>query len=130
MKKALCLIMATGLLALVGCQPSKPEDVAKAYMNQQISAHEGFDLDTSGLKYEIVEQTEGTAKVLVSGDIAVQAQLDLVKTGGKWTLSENAPEAEAEEPEMPAETSHEATHETSQEATHEASQESSHTKAD
>jgi hypothetical protein len=96
--------MAMGILAVIGCQPSKPEDVAKAFMNQQISAHQGFDLDTSGLKYEIVEETAGTAKVLVSGDIAVEAALNLVKTGGKWAVAGNEPEVV--EPEKPAETSH------------------------
>lgn len=104
MKKVLCLVIATGLLAVIGCQPNKPEDVAKAYMNQQISAQQGVDLDTSGLKYEMVEETEGTAKVLVSGDVAVQAELNLVKTGGKWTVAGNEPEVG--EPEKPAETSH------------------------
>ncbi|MEJ2642293.1 MAG: hypothetical protein P8010_22275 [Desulfosarcinaceae bacterium] len=124
MKKVLCLIVATGLLTVIGCQPSKPEDAAKAYMNQQITAHEGFDLDTSGLKYEVVEESADTAKVLVSGDIAVTAELNLVKTGNKWSLSGNA--LEAGEPEKPAETSHETNRETS----HEESQETSHTKAE
>jgi protein-disulfide isomerase len=108
MKKVLCLIVATGLLAVIGCQQSKPENVAKAYMNQQISAHQGLDLDTSGLKYEVAEETADTAKVLISGDIEVKAELNLVKTGGKWTVSGNAPEAG--EPEKPAETSHETSH--------------------
>jgi hypothetical protein len=104
MKKALCLIMMTGLWAVIGCQPNKPEDAAKAFINQQISAHQGVDLDTSGLKYEIVEQTDGTAKALVSGDIAVEAEIDLVKTGGKWKVAGEMPEAG--EPEKPAETGH------------------------
>jgi hypothetical protein len=111
MKKVLCFIVATGLLASVGCQPTKPEDVAKAYMNQQISAHQGVDLDTSGLEYQVVEESADTAKVLVSGDIAVTAELNLVKIGGKWSLSEKAPESG--EPEEPAETSSEPGHETS-----------------
>jgi 3-keto-L-gulonate-6-phosphate decarboxylase len=104
MKKVLCLVMAMGVLAVVGCMQSKPEDAAKAFMNQQISAHQGIDLDTAGLTYEITAQTDGTAKVLVSGDIAVEAELDLVKSGGKWVVAGNAPEAG--EPEEPAETGH------------------------
>lgn len=104
MKKLSYWVMAIGILAVIGCQPSKPEDVAKAFMNQQISAHQGFDLDTSGLKYEIVEETPGTSKVLVSGNIAVEAELNLVKTGGKWTLAGNEPEVG--EPEKAAETHH------------------------
>jgi hypothetical protein len=128
MKKALCLIVATGLWAVIGCQPSKPEDVAKAYMNQQISAHEGVDLDTSGLKYEVVEESADTAKVLVSGDIAVTAELNLVKTGGKWSLSGNAPEVD--ESEKPTEPSHQSGPETNQEASHETSHETNHSKAD
>jgi hypothetical protein len=130
------LIVAMGLLAVIGCQPSKPEDVAKAFMNQQISEHEGFDLDTSGLKYEVVEESADTAKVLVSGDIAVTAELNLVKEGGKWSLSGNAPEAEKTE--ASAETSHETRHDTGQEDSHdthheagqETSHETTHTKAD
>jgi hypothetical protein len=111
MKKVLCLIVATGLLAVIGCQPSQPEDVAKAFMNQQIAAHQGFDLDTSGLNYELVEESAETAKVLVSGDIAVTAELNLVKTGGKWTISGNAPAAG--KPEKPAEARHDEGHQTS-----------------
>jgi ABC-type dipeptide/oligopeptide/nickel transport system permease component len=104
MKKALYLVMVMGVLVIFGCMQSKPEDAAKAYMNQQIPAHQGLDLDTSGLKYELVEETAGSAKVLVSGDIAVEAELNLVKTGGKWTLAGDAPEAV--EAEKPAETRH------------------------
>ena len=96
--------MATGLVGIIGCQPNKPEDVAKAFMNQQISAHQGFDLDTSGLKYEMVEETDGTARVLVSGDITINAALNLVKTDGKWTVAANAPDVG--EPEKSAETGH------------------------
>ena len=88
MKKVMCFVMATGLLAVVGCQKSKPEDAAKAFMNQRIAAHQGFDLDTSGLDYKIVEQNEETAKVMVSGDIAVKAELDLVKSDGKWMVAQ------------------------------------------
>jgi hypothetical protein len=104
MKRVLCLIMAMGVLAILGCQPDKPEDVAKAFMNQQISAHQGFDFDTSGLSYEMLEETDGTAKVLVSGAITVNAELNLVKAGGKWTVASNAPDVG--EPEKPAETGH------------------------
>jgi hypothetical protein len=102
MKKVLCLVMTTGVLAVIGCQPTKPEDVAKAFVNKQISASQGVDLDTSGLKYEMFEETDGTARVLVSGDIAVEAELNLVKTGGKWTVAGNEPEVG--ELEKPAET--------------------------
>jgi hypothetical protein len=104
MKKLLYCVMAMGILAVIGCGPNKPEDAAKAFMNQQISAHQGFDLDTSGLTYEIVEETPGTSKVLVSGDIAVEAELSLVKTGGKWVVAGNEPEVG--EPEKAAETNH------------------------
>lgn len=104
MKRIICLVMVVGLLAVAGCQKNKPEDAARAFMNRQITAHQGLGLDTSGLKYNRVEETGDTAKVLISGDITVKAELNLVKIGGKWQVAEKGEGAKKQA--EPAETGH------------------------
>ena len=88
MKSVICLVLAMGLLALAGCQQSKPEDAARAFMNRQIPAHKGMDLDTSGLEYQVVQESGDAAKVLITGDIEVKAELNLIKTDGEWKVAE------------------------------------------
>ena len=88
MKSVVCFVLAMGLLAVAGCQKSKPEDAARAFMNRQIPAHQGFDLDTSGLEYKVVQESSDTAKVLITGDIEVNAELNLVKADGGWKVDE------------------------------------------
>lgn len=87
MKKIIGLFIVLGLATLVGCQQSKPVDAAKKIMDQQITAHEGFDLDTSKLSYELIEEDGDSAKVAVSGAVQVKAELSLKKEGGKWVLA-------------------------------------------
>lgn len=94
MKRIVCSIMVLGLLTMFGCQPNKPEDVAKKFMSRQITAHEGFDLDTSKLAYEVVEESGDSAKIAVTGDIAVEGEILLVKTAGRWMVAEKAPQSE------------------------------------
>lgn len=94
MKGIICSIMVLGWLMVLGCQPSKPEDVAKKFMSRQITAHEGFDLDTSKLQYEVIEAGDDSAKVAVTGDIAVQGEILLVKTAGQWAVAEKTPQSE------------------------------------
>ena len=91
MKRILCLAMGVGLLAVVGCQKSNPEDAARAFVDRQITAHKGFELDTSELEYKTFEQEGDTAKVLVTGDIEVKGEVNLVKKNGKWVVGESEP---------------------------------------
>jgi hypothetical protein len=88
MKHAICWVMVLGLMAVMGCQSKKPEDVAREFMDRQITAHEGFELDTSKLDYDVIEEGSDTAKVAVSGEIAVEGEIPLVKTDGKWVVAE------------------------------------------
>ena len=84
MKKVIGVFLVLGLATLVGCQKSKPVDAAKEIMNQQITGHEGFDLDTSKLSYELIEEDGDSAKVAVSGAVQVKGVIGLRKEGGKW----------------------------------------------
>lgn len=87
MKKFIGVFLVLGLATLVGCQQSKPVDAAKKFMNQQITGHEGFDLDTSKLSYELIEENGDSAKVAVSGAVQVKGEFLLKKEGGKWVLA-------------------------------------------
>jgi hypothetical protein len=87
MKKVIGVFLVLGLATLVGCQQSKPVDAAKKFMNQQITGHEGFDLDTSKLSYELIEEDGDSAKVAVSGAVQVKGEFLLRKEGGKWVLA-------------------------------------------
>jgi hypothetical protein len=87
MKKIFGVFLVLGLATLVGCQQSEPVDVAKEIMNQQITGHEGFDMDTSKLSYELIEEDGDSAKVAVSGAVQVKGEFLLKKKGGKWVLS-------------------------------------------
>jgi len=82
--------MAFGLLVSFGCAKKEPPEAAKAYVEEQIAKHKGFQLDTSKLKYEVVEQTADSAKVSVSGPIEMKTVLPMVKKGNEWVVAEKA----------------------------------------
>lgn len=96
MKKIIGVFLVLGLATLVGCQQSKPVDAAKEIMNQQITGHKGFDLDTSKLSYELIEEEGDRAKVAVSGAVQVKGEFLLKKEGGKWVLAEKETGAKKE----------------------------------
>lgn len=90
MRRFICVFMALGLIVSFGCAKKEPPDAAKAYVEEQIAKHKGFQLDTSKLKYEVVEQTADSAKVSVTGTIEVKSVLPLVKKGNDWVVAEKA----------------------------------------
>jgi len=90
MRRFLCIFVAFGLIVSFGCAKKEPQDAAKAYVDQQIAKHKGFQLDTSKLKYQVVEQTADAAKVSVTGTIEVKSVIPLVKKGNEWVLAEKA----------------------------------------
>lgn len=88
MRRLLCVFMALGLVVSFGCAKKEPPDAAKAYVQEQLAKHKGFQLDGSKLKYEVVEQTADSAKVSVTGTIDVKTVLPLVKKGNAWVVEE------------------------------------------
>lgn len=102
MKRLMCLILVIALAAMVGCAQEQPEEAAKKIFEQQVAGHEGLELDTSGLAYIIVAQEDETALVEVSGNMAVKAEIPLVKKGGQWVMAIPVEEATGEDP-SPAE---------------------------
>jgi hypothetical protein len=98
MKRLMCLILVLGLAGMFGCAQEQPEAAAKKVFEQQVAVHEGLELDTSGLAYTLVEQEGDTALVEVSGNMAVKAEILLVKKGGQWAMDVPADEATEEDP--------------------------------
>ena len=98
MKRMLCLVMVVGMVAMFGCAQEKPEAAAKKIFEQQVAGHEGLELDTSGLDYDLIEQVEDKALVEVSGLMPVKATIPLVKKQGKWVLDIPTEEVEVEAP--------------------------------
>ena len=100
MKRILCILAAVGLATMIGCAKQAPEDAAKAIVEKQIATkHQGFIFDTSDLDYDVVEEGEDFARVVVSGEIDVSGEIALVKKGGKWVIGGRpAPTPRAEAP--------------------------------
>jgi hypothetical protein len=100
MKKIFCIMIAMGVVAAVGCAKQEPEDAAKALVEKQIAAkHQGFVFDTSDLDYEVVEEGDDFARVIVSGEIEVKGEIALVREGKKWVPGQ--PPASAEKSKAP-----------------------------
>ena len=95
MKKIFYLILVLGLLFTFGCAQEKPEAAAKKIVEQQVAGHEGLQLDTSGLDYELIAQDGDRALVEVTGVMPVKATIPLVKQQGKWVLDTPAEAVEA-----------------------------------
>jgi len=105
MKKLLVLFCSAGVLLMVGCGSDKvtPEDVGKKYMEKRFS---GAEANLTELNYTVVDAGDDMATVEIEGSITYKEQIFLKKKGGKWVVSEEAPEAveavavaEAAEPE-------------------------------
>jgi hypothetical protein len=104
MKKIFCILMALGVVAAVGCAKQEPEDAAKTLVEKQIATkHQGFVFDTSDLDYEVVEEGDDFARVIVSGEIEVKGEIALVKKGQEWVPGQ--PPAPAEKSKAPADRS-------------------------
>jgi hypothetical protein len=98
MKRMLCLVMVVGIVVMFGCAQEKPEAAAKKIFEQQVAGHEGLELDTSGLDYDLIEEVEDKALVEVSGLMPVKATIPLVKKQGKWVLDIPTEGVEVEAP--------------------------------
>ncbi len=98
MKKIIYLLLVLSLTVVFGCAQEQPEEAAKKIFEQQVAGHEGLELDTSGLAYIIVEQEDDTALVEVSGNMAVKAEIPLVKKGGQWVMAVPVETATEEDP--------------------------------
>ena len=98
MKPICALLLAASMLLFFGCAQEKPEAAAQKIFEQQVAGHEGLQLDTSGLDYNLVEQGEDKALVEVSGLMPVKATIPLVKKQGKWVLDVPHEAVEAEAP--------------------------------
>lgn len=88
MKRICCLLLVLGLATIMGCAQEKPEAAAQKIFERQVqaAAHEGLQMDVSGLEYEMVEEGEGRAVVEVTGLMPVKATIPLVQQKGKWVL--------------------------------------------
>ena len=98
MKPICALLLAASMLLFFGCAQEKPEAAAQKIFEEQVAGHEGLQLDTSGLDYNLVEQEEDKALVEVSGLMPVKATIPLVKKQGKWVLDVPHEAVEAEAP--------------------------------
>lgn len=89
MKRLLCVLLVVGISALLGCAQEKPEAAAKKIFEEQVqvAAHEGLQMDTSGLDYDLVEENDERAVVEVTGLMPVKATIPLVKQKGAWVLA-------------------------------------------
>lgn len=88
MKRFYALLLVAFLLVVFGCAQEKPEAAAQKIFERQlaVAAHEGMEMDPSGLDYDIVEESGDRALVEVTGLMPVKATLPLVKQQGKWVL--------------------------------------------
>ena len=88
MKKMLCIFCCLALLATTGCnvfkKENKPEDVGKTYIKEKLA---GNEFDTSGLEYAVLEQTDNTAVLKISGTINFTEEIHLIKEDKKWKMA-------------------------------------------
>ena len=86
MKKVVCLGIILSVLVVFACGKVSVEDAAKNYVKKQCAFDDNVRVDTSKLKYSVVNKTGNRAVVKVSGAINFDGQLYLVKQGNKWTV--------------------------------------------
>jgi len=90
MKKKLIVLICIGFLTamgLMGCggdQGMNPEEFGKNYMSDKFK---GALVDLDDLKYTIIEDEEGSARVKIEGEIEYEETISLVKQGKKWVLA-------------------------------------------
>jgi len=121
MKKLLCLLGVVALTWIGGCAKQGPEEAAKSYVRQMVEKHKGVELNTSKLKYKVVEQDNDSAVIEVAGPVEVKATMSMVKQGGKWVLVEKEATAKKAGEHAAA-----ASHESASKAGHEAASMSKH----
>ncbi|MBW1841369.1 MAG: hypothetical protein JRI75_06205 [Deltaproteobacteria bacterium] len=87
MKKIICIVCCLGFFTVTGCDILKkappPEAVGKKYIEERFK---GAGFDVSGLQYTVVNQAEDKASVKISGTIAFNEELQLVKKDGIWQI--------------------------------------------
>ena len=89
MKHFFCFLLIAGLVTTMGCAQEKPEQAAQKIFEKQVqvAAHEGLQMDPSGLDYDIVEENDDRVVVEVTGLMPVKATIPLVKKKSKWVLA-------------------------------------------
>lgn len=97
MQRIALFFFIVGLVLFSGCAQESAEEAAKHFVDEQIAKHEGFELDTTKLTYEVVEQDAGMARVIVSGDIAVKGEIPMANEGGKWVVAAESPQVQGKE---------------------------------
>lgn len=101
MKKWLLAVMMVGMAVLFGCNKPSPENVAKDYVKKVFNPEYHAKLDTSKLKYSVLEKKSNQATVKVSGNIYFEKDIELVKIGGKWKIKEEGKEMATPKPTPP-----------------------------
>ena len=91
MKKLLVVTMIIAAFLVSGCAKYDPQNVAEDYVEEQFQSDQPIKVNTSRLKYKIVEKTDSSAIIEVYGTIDVAGQIMLVKQGKKWEITENKP---------------------------------------
>jgi len=93
MKKSMLaavVLMAVGIV-VGGCnltgKTETPEQVAKKLVVQQLA---GLKADCAGLGAVVETQDEATAVVKVSGTVAIDQTVSLVKQEGRWVVAQEA----------------------------------------
>ena len=85
MKHFFSFLLIVGLATTMGCAQEKPEAIFEQQL--QVAAHEGLQMDPSGLDYDIVEENDDRVVVEVTGLMPVKATIPLVKKKSKWVLA-------------------------------------------
>ena len=88
MKKVMYLGVIISVLMIFGCGKATVEDVAKDHVKKQFSLDNNAKLDTSKLKYTVIEKEGNKATEKVSGTINYEGQIFLIKEGREWKISE------------------------------------------
>ncbi|MBW1841667.1 MAG: hypothetical protein JRI75_07715 [Deltaproteobacteria bacterium] len=91
MRKLLVVTMIIAVFMVFGCAKYDPQNVAEDFVKEQFQSDQPIKVNTSRLKYKIVEKTDSRATIEVYGTIDVAGQIMLVKEGKKWKITENEP---------------------------------------
>ncbi len=77
-----CVVIIIGYVFLT--HKSDPVDIARDYVEELFI---GIECDLTGLKYTITQESDYAAKIKISGKIAYEDELTLVKEDGKWVIT-------------------------------------------
>lgn len=90
MKKVIVVMVAVAVV-VGGCnlmgKSETPEQVAKQQVVQQLA---GLKADCAGLAAVVEKQDETSAVVKVSGTVAIDQAISLVKQDGRWVVPSDA----------------------------------------